>query len=82
MDSTTDYDASASRLITSSRFSRGANEVHATAAHYVYTSAHVGDLLTEAGFTDINRYGGTDDKPYALGDRQLLLTAHRITSYK
>lgn len=75
MVSTTDYDVVFSRLITACRFSRGAEELRISSQHYVYTSAQLGYLLADSGFTDIQRYGGVEDKPYALGDRRLLLTA-------
>jgi SAM-dependent methyltransferase len=77
MVATSHYDVVASRLVTNYRFSRGADVVQASALHYVYTSAQLGSLLTDVGFTDIERYGGVDDKPYAVGDRRLLLIARR-----
>ncbi|SHG25190.1 SAM-dependent methyltransferase [Streptoalloteichus hindustanus] len=77
---TNSYDAEGSRLITRYHFADGTRELEVAAVHHVYTSAHLGEVLTEAGFTDITRYAGTDDQPYALGERRLLLTARRGTS--
>lgn len=79
MVATTDYDVAASRLITACHFSRGAEELRISSQHYVYTSGQLGYLLADAGFTDIERYGGLEDRPYALGDRRLLLTARGVT---
>lgn len=74
---TTEYDVAGSRLISAYRFSRGTEEVAVTAIHHVYTSAYLGQLLIDAGFTDIERYAGPDGEPYALGAGRLLLTARR-----
>ncbi len=74
---TNEYDVAGSRLLSRYQFSRGTEEVQATAIHHVYTSAHLGQLLAEAGFTDITRYGGPDGEPFAVGTGRLLLTARR-----
>ncbi|WP_157891965.1 MULTISPECIES: SAM-dependent methyltransferase [Frankia] len=79
VETTTEYDVAASCLISRYRFSQGARRLAATALHHVYTSAHLGDLLTDAGFTDIRRYAGPDGTPYTLGAGRLLLTARRET---
>jgi SAM-dependent methyltransferase len=72
-----EYDVATSRLVTTYEFSRGTERVRASAPYYVYTNAHLAALLTEAGFTDLERYGTTDDRPYTVGDRRLLLVARR-----
>lgn len=74
---TTGYDVDRSRLVSGYTFTRGEERVDVTAYHHVYTSAHLGDLLTDAGFTDVERFGGPDGSPYALGAGRLLLTARR-----
>jgi hypothetical protein len=71
------YDIGGSRLISSYRFTRGDEEVSATAIHHVYTVAHLGALLAEGGFTGIERFGGPGGEPYELGTGRLLLTARR-----
>lgn len=48
-----------------------------TTAESVLPSAQLGHLLTDAGFLDIDRYGGPDGTPYTLGAGRLLLTARR-----
>ena len=77
VDATTEYDATASRLISHYAYTRGAEQLSTTAIHHVYTSAHIGQLLSEAGFVDIQRFGGPDGSPYALGSGRLLLVAQR-----
>jgi SAM-dependent methyltransferase len=74
---TTEYDVAGSRLISGYHFTRRAEEVRVTAVHHVCTCAHLGQLLIDAGFTDVGRYGGPDGGPYALGSGRLLLTARR-----
>ncbi len=76
---TNEYDAVNSRLISRYRyrFRRGGEEQTATAPHHVYTSAHIGQLLTDAGFTDIRRRGGPCGETFTLGDGRLILTARR-----
>jgi SAM-dependent methyltransferase len=77
VETTTEYDVAASRLISRYRFIQGSRRLDATALHHVYTSGHLGDLLTDAGFTDVRRYAGPDGTPYTLGAGRLLLTARR-----
>jgi hypothetical protein len=76
---TIEYDAVRSCLISGYRFVRGDEEVAVTALHHVYTSAHLGQLLADAGFAGIARYSGPDGEPYTLGAARLLLTARRAT---
>lgn len=73
----TTYDVAGSRLISAYRFARGAQEVHGTAIHHVYTTGHLGGLLVDAGFADIGLFGGPDAEPYAVGAGRLLLTGRR-----
>jgi SAM-dependent methyltransferase len=77
VEATTEYDIAASRLISRYHFTRRAEELDATAIHHVYTSGHLGEMLTDAGFTGIERYAGPDGAPYALGAGRLMLTARR-----
>jgi SAM-dependent methyltransferase len=80
VDATTEYDVAGSRLISGYRFRRGAQDLAVTAIHHVYTSAHIGQLLTDAGFTELARYAGPDGGPYRVGAGRLLLTARRATT--
>ena len=77
VEATTEYDVAGSRLLSRYHFTRGSEELKVIAIHHVHTSAHLGQLLTEAGFTDIRLYGGPDGAPYELGAGRLLLTAGR-----
>ena len=79
VDATSDYDIAGSRLISGYRFSRGSEVVEVTAIHHLYTVAHLGQLLTDAGFTDIERFGGVSGEPFEIGSGRLLLTARRTT---
>ncbi|MEU4539324.1 class I SAM-dependent methyltransferase [Streptosporangium sp. NPDC023825] len=74
---TTGYDVARSRLISGYRFTRGAEELEVTAIHHVYTSAHLGQILTDGGFTGVERFGGPDGSPFEIGAGRLLLTARR-----
>ncbi|MBA2324796.1 MAG: hypothetical protein H0V92_12575 [Pseudonocardiales bacterium] len=71
------YDVARSRMVGDDRFTRGTEEFHATSVHYVYTSTHLGSVLIEGGFADIERYGAPDGEPYVLGASRLLPTARR-----
>jgi len=72
-----EYEVATSRLVTTYEFSRGAERVRASAPYYVYTNAHLTALLTAAGFTDVERFGTLDDRPFAVGDRRMMLVARR-----
>jgi SAM-dependent methyltransferase len=80
---TSEYDVDRSCIRSHYRFRRGpggaggTEEVAVTALHHVYTSAHLGEILTDAGFTDVARFAGPDGAPYVLGAPRLLLTARR-----
>lgn len=76
-ESTNHYDADNSREITRYRFTRGAESVAVTALHHVYTSAQLGQLLADAGFTGVRRSGGLDGEPFAFGASRLVITARR-----
>ncbi|WP_250281402.1 MULTISPECIES: SAM-dependent methyltransferase [unclassified Frankia] len=77
VETTTEYDVDESCLISRYRFSRGSEVVDATALHRVYTSRQLGELLTDGGFTGIERYAGPDGAPYQLGSSRLMLVARR-----
>lgn len=77
VEATSEYDVDESCLISRYRFSRGAEVLEATAPHRVYTSRQLGELLTEAGFTGLERYSGPDGEPYRLGADRLMLVARR-----
>ena len=72
-----DYDVASSRLVTRYEFRRGEESVEVSAPYYVYTSAHLGAILTDAGFTDLQRFGDLDGRPFDVGDRRMILLARR-----
>ena len=78
VQATTDYDIAGSRLISGYRFIRGSQETRVTAIHHLYICAHLAQLLSDAGFTDIGFHGGTGGEPYELRSPRLLLTARRV----
>lgn len=51
--------------------------MYGTAIHHVYTTGHLGGLLTDAGFSDIGLFGSLNGEPYAVGAGRLLLTGRR-----
>ena len=77
VQATTEYDVAGSRLISGYHFIRGSQETRVTAIHHLYTCAHLAQLLSDAGFTDVALHGGTDGEPYELGSPRLLVTARR-----
>lgn len=77
VEATMEYDATTSRLLSHYRFAQGVQVVEASAAHYVRTSSQLGELLSEAGFTDVQHYGDVDGTAFAVGSHRLLLTARR-----
>ncbi|WP_261576063.1 hypothetical protein [Frankia gtarii] len=77
VETTTEYDVAASRLISRYRFSQEARRLDATALHHVHTGAHLGDLLANAGFTDLRRYADPDGTPFTPATGRLLLAARR-----
>ncbi len=83
MEATREYDIVRSRVFSHYRFSRGDEAVDVTAVHYVHTCAQIANLLTEAGFTDLQFHAGPDGTQYQVGAGRLFLTArrtqHRLT---
>ncbi|MEU0560082.1 methyltransferase domain-containing protein [Dactylosporangium sp. NPDC006015] len=77
VETSTDYDAVASRMLSTYTFTRGEERLTATAVHHVYTSGHLGELLRAGGFADVELFGGPDGAPYTLGSGRLLSTARR-----
>ncbi|MBB5081181.1 SAM-dependent methyltransferase [Nonomuraea endophytica] len=75
--SVNEYDVARSRWLTSFTFRRGEQEHRGTSVQHVYTTAEVVRLVTEAGFTGAELYGGPDGTPYRLGSPRLLLVARR-----
>jgi SAM-dependent methyltransferase len=75
--SVNEYDTEHSRWLTAFTFRRGTEEHRGTSVQHVYTVAEVTRLVTEAGFTGVTRYGGTDQSPFRLGSPRLLLVARK-----
>ncbi len=77
VEATNTYDAARSRINTTYRFTRGADQVDRTAVYHVRTCGDVVRGLEAAGFTVQGLHGGADDKPFEVGDSRLLITALR-----
>ncbi|GAA1589354.1 hypothetical protein GCM10009789_48760 [Kribbella sancticallisti] len=77
MEARREYDVLRSRAFSHYRFSRGDEAVDVTAVHYVLTCAQIAALLTEAGFVELEFFGGPDDTQYEVGSGRLLVTARR-----
>ena len=71
------YDVTHSRLVSRYIFTRGAERVDVTALHHVHTVAQVLDLLTTAGFTDIDTFGDPHGGSFQIGTGRLLVAARR-----
>lgn len=69
------YDTENSRLLTAFTFRRGGEEHRGTSVQHVYTAAEGARLMIAAGFSTLERYGGTDGSPYRLRSPRLLLVA-------
>jgi len=80
VDAVTEYDMAGSRLLSRYHFQRGAESLRATAVHHVYTCAHLGELLAEAGFEVTGRFADPDGRPFTVGEGRLLLVARRKTN--
>jgi SAM-dependent methyltransferase len=72
-----DYDMARSRLLTRTVLRRGDDEWRQGFSHGVYTSGELARIFESVGFEVIARLADLDDKPYALGDRRLLLILKR-----
>lgn len=71
------YDVTTSTETSNYRFIRGNEEVSGSAVYHLLTIGHLTTMLQAAGFVDISLYTDPDARPYSLGDRRLILTAHR-----
>jgi len=71
------YHAESSVLQSDYRITSKGETDHKTAWHYVYTLAEVRRLLSEAGFSQIEQYGGFDKSVYKMGDKQAYILAKK-----
>ena len=72
-----EYLAVDSVLKTQMKFVRNVTSETRTAYHFVYTAAEMIRILKEAGFEQVNVYGGTDGKAYQLGDNNAYFVARK-----
>jgi SAM-dependent methyltransferase len=71
------YDAAAGRLVQSCSLTRGSETQLADISHAVYTVSELHRLLEGEGWRMKGSFGSLDGRPFAPGDRRLLLTAER-----
>jgi SAM-dependent methyltransferase len=71
------YDLLTSRISTEYTFLRDGQADARTAVYRVYSFAELRALFCEAGFTDLQPFGGTDGAPFVLGSPGLVLIATR-----
>jgi SAM-dependent methyltransferase len=71
------YHAEVSCLETRYTFERSGRVETGAALHWIFTVAHIRELLDEAGFTTDAIHGSFDEEPFVLGSPQLVLAATR-----
>jgi SAM-dependent methyltransferase len=71
------YHAESSVLQSDYRITSKGETEYKTAWHYVYTLAEIRRILFEAGFTQVEQYGGFDKSLYKLGDKQAYFLARK-----
>jgi cyclopropane fatty-acyl-phospholipid synthase-like methyltransferase len=71
------YDASARRLFQTSTLVKGLQKETTEISQAVYTVSEIQGLLERAGWHLLGTYGALDGRPFATGDRRLLLVATR-----
>jgi 2-polyprenyl-3-methyl-5-hydroxy-6-metoxy-1,4-benzoquinol methylase len=65
------------RLEQATVLSRGSEHQESEVSYAVYTLAELRRVLEAGGWTVLHAFGGLDRRPFALGDRRLLLVAVR-----
>lgn len=71
------YDAPAGRMVITYRFSRGGQVTEATLPQAVFTAGELGRMLRAAGLVPLEWLGGTDGRPFAVGEGRLIVIAER-----
>jgi cyclopropane fatty-acyl-phospholipid synthase-like methyltransferase len=71
------YDASARRLFQTSTLVKGQQRETTEISQAVYTVTEIQELLESAGWRLVGTYGALDGRPFANGDRRLLVVATR-----
>ena len=69
------YDAAAGRIVVEHICTRGDVSEKRVMSQRVYTYRELCGLLTDAGFTNVQGFGGFDDEPFKLGAKRLLMVA-------
>lgn len=71
------YDAAAGRLVQTCSLVRGVERQLAEISHAVYSVSELHRLLEDGGWLVKGAYGSLAGRPFAAGDRRLLLVAER-----
>jgi len=69
------YDAATGRIVVEHSHTRAGLTESKVMTQRVYTYRELCELLTAAGFIDMQGYGGLNDEPFTLGSKRLLLVA-------
>ena len=72
------HDALEGRLVENAVLERGSERQESTISYGVYTLSELRRLLEDAGWRVASACGTLEGRPFALGDRRLLLTAERV----
>ena len=71
------HDALEGRLVQHAVLARGSEREEGTVSYGVHTLAELRRLLEDTGWQVVSACGALDGRPFALGDRRLLLVAER-----
>jgi SAM-dependent methyltransferase len=71
------YDPPSSRIETEYTMIRNAQTETRSALHRIFTYRELFELVTKAGFRDLQGFGGLNREPFVLGSKRLLLLATR-----
>jgi len=72
------YDPPSSRIETEYTLIRDGQTETKSALHRIFTYRELCELVTSAGFTEVQGYGGLNREPFVLGSKRLLLIATRL----
>jgi len=69
------YDATTGRIVVEHSFARGGQTERKVMTQRAYTYREICQMLSNAGFIDIEGRSGFNDEPFTLGSKRLLLVA-------
>jgi len=69
------YDPASGRIVVEHSMRRGEREERKVMSQRAYTCREVCELLTSAGFTNVQVFGGLNDEPFELGAKAFVVVA-------